>query len=330
MHPHSITHTIQSPVIDLCNICATENIVFPSLEAFEEGINLPLLYMIFYDYFFRSSVGDTAWKKSILETEDPTEPLAPEQGEAFAMLLLRNNYFAWLWEAKSQYKDLLVTEYDTRKEREQKFEDLGYHFLNCQIDLEADEDEDDITKIVLYGTKADTIARHDSLLGKYGRELKKIWQAASKNKKYKEFKKALGKATESDDDQNTSDVEEDEQEGEKENESTRQGEQHASVFMEQRTKKRKILKSFREYTNSNDEEGKFKGWSTRAGEDLSILTHKLMVVTSKEKVFRRAYRHIYKQKIVASSKKKKANKEPKPVNYQTKIWNLEVIESVEI
>jgi hypothetical protein len=247
------------------------------------------------------------------------------------MLLLRNNYFAWLWEAKLQYKDLLVTEYDSRKEREHKFEDLGYHFLNCQIDLEADEDEEDITKIVLLGTKADTITRHDFLLGKSRRELKKVWQAASKNKKYKEFKKALGKATESDDDpQNTSDAEEEEQEGEKENESTRPGEQHASVFMEQRTKKRKILKSFREYTNSTEEEGKFKGWSTRAGEDLSVLTEKLLTVSSKEKLFRRAYRHIYKQKIVASSKKKKANKEPKPVNYQTKIWNLEVIESVEI
>jgi len=308
--------------------------VFPSLEAFEEGINLPLLYMIFYDYFFRSSVGDTAWKKSILETEDPTEPLAPEQGEAFAMLLLRNNYFAWLWEAKSQYKDLLVTEYDTNKERQNKFEDLGFHFLNCQIDLDADEDEEDIAKIVLLATKADTITRYDCLLGKCRRNLKKVWQAASKNKKYKEFKKALGKASDSDDDQNTSDAEAEEeepgQEGEKENESTRQGEQHASVFMEQRTKKRKILKSFREYTNSNDEEGKFKGWSIRAGEDLSVLTDKLRTVSSKEKVFRRAYRHIYKQKLAASSKKKKGNKEPKPVNYQTKIWNLEVIDSVEI
>ena len=320
---------IKFPVLDLCNTCATENIVFPCLEAFEEGIKLPLLYMVFYDYFFRSSVGDAPWKKSILEAEDPTEPLAPEQGEAFAMLLLRNNYFAWLWEAKSQYKDLLVTEYDPRKLREQKFEDLGYYFLNCQIDLDADEDEEDMAKIVLLPSRGETIGLHDSLLGKSRRELKKVWQAASKNKKYKEFKKALGQASDNED-QNSEDEPEANQEGDKENESNQHGEQHASTFLQQRTKKRKILKSFREYTNANEVEGKFKGWSARAGEDLSILTDKLMVVTSKEKLFRRAYRHIYKQKIVASSKKKKANKEPKPVNYQTKIWNLEVIESVEI
>jgi len=305
--------------------------VFPSLEAFEEGIKLPLLYMVFYDYFFRSSVGDATWKKAIMESEDPTEPLAPEQGEAFAMLLLRNNYFAWLWEAKSQYKDLLVTEYDPKKEREQKFEDLGYYFLNCQIDLDADEDEEDMAKIVLLPGRSETIGIYDTLLGKSRRELKKIWLAASKNKKYKEFKKALGQASDTVD-QNS----EDEPEGdndevvEKENESNQQGEQHASGLMEQRTKKRKILKSFREYTNSNDAEGKFKGWSARAGEDLAALTHKLSTVTSKEKVFRRAYRHVNKQKIVASNKKKHANKEPKPVNYQSNIWNLEVIPSVEI
>jgi hypothetical protein len=284
--------------------------------------------MVFYDYFFRSSVGDATWKKAIMESEDPTEPLAPAQGEAFAMLLLRNNYFAWLWEAKSQYKDLLVTEYDTKKEREQKFEDLGYFFLNCQIDLDADEDEEDMTKIVLLPGRSETIGIYDTLLGKSRRELKKFWLAASKNKKYKEFKKALGQATDNEVDQNSEDEPEEEanqQEGEKENQ-----EQHASGLMEQRTKKRKILKSFREYTNSNDTEGKFKGWSARAGEDLAALTHKLSTVTPKEKVFRRAYRHVNKQKIVASNKKKHANKEPKPVNYQSNIWNLEVIPSVEI
>jgi hypothetical protein len=302
--------------------------VFPSLEAFEEGIKLPLLYMVFYDYFFRSSVGDATWKKAIMESEDPTEPLAPEQGEAFAMLLLRNNYFAWLWEAKSQYKDLLVTEYDPKKQREQKFEDLGYFFLNCQIDLDADEDEEDMAKIVLLPGRSETIGLYDTLLGKSRRDLKKVWLAASKNKKYKEFKKALGQASDNEVDQNSEDEpEEANQEGEKENE---EEQQHISGLMEQRTKKRKILKSFREYTNSNDAEGKFKGWSARAGEDLAALTQKLSSVTSKEKVFRRAYRHINKQKIVASSKKKHANKEPKPANYQSKIWNLEVIPSVEI
>ena len=312
---------------DLCNTCATENIVFPSLEAFEEGIKLPLTYMIFYNYFFRSSVGDTAWKKSILDAKDPTEPLAPAQGEAFAMLLLKNNYFAWLWEAKNQYKDLLVTEYDTKKQRESKLEDVGYVCLQCQLNLEADEDEEDINKIIVLASRGESIGLHDTLLGQSRRDLKKVWQAAAKNQKYREFKKAWGKASDEDDDLSSSNDEE--QQSDLPEQRTHQPEQ-SSGLIEQRTKKRKILKSFREYTNSNEDEGKFKGWSLRAGEELSRLTEKLSKVTSKEKLFRRAYRHTFKQKLVASGKKKKSNQEPKPANYQSKIWGLEIIEEVEI
>ena len=279
--------------------------------------------MIFYDYFFKASVGDTAWKKSIMECSDPTEPLAPPQSEAFAMLLLKNNYFAWLWEAKNQYKDLLVTEYDTKKKRAQKFEDLGHVYLKCQLNLEVDEDEDDMNKIVILPTRGETIGLYDTLLSHSRRDLQKVWKAAARNKKYKEFTKALGQLSDEDDDSSS---EEEQPEQAAEQIATDEPEQEASSLMEQRTKKRKILKSFQEYMNSNEEEGtRFKGWSSRAGEVLSKLTEKLNKVTYKEKAFRRAYRHTYKQKLVTSGKKKKSNPEPKPANYQSKIWCLEEI-----
>ena len=91
--------------------------VFPSLEAFEQGVNLPLIYVIFYDYFVKSSVGDSAWKEACLYAEDPTEAIALPHGESFALLLLKNNYFAWLWEAKTYLGDCLITNYDTAKDR---------------------------------------------------------------------------------------------------------------------------------------------------------------------------------------------------------------------
>jgi len=62
-------------------------------------------------------VGDSAWKQAIYNPKDPLEPMAPIQGEAFAMILLKNNYFAWLSEAKLRLKDQLVTEYNTKKEK---------------------------------------------------------------------------------------------------------------------------------------------------------------------------------------------------------------------
>ena len=45
-------------------------------------------------------------------------------------------------------------------------------------------------------------------------------------------------------------------------------EESTDVDVESRTKKRKRLKTFREYTNPKDAEGKFKGWSVRAANDM--------------------------------------------------------------
>ena len=75
---------------------------------------------MFYNWFLKSSVGDSAWKQAIYNPTNPLEPMAPIQGEAFAMILLKNNYFAWLSEAKLRLKELLVTEYDTKKEKHTK------------------------------------------------------------------------------------------------------------------------------------------------------------------------------------------------------------------
>ena len=293
---------------DLCKLCATENCVIPSLEAFEEGIDLPLVYMIFYEYFFKSSVGDSAWKKACLEAKDPTEPLAAAQEEAFAMILLRNNYFAWLWEAKMEFKDLLITEYDTKKEREFKYEDVGYSLLKQRIDLEVDVNEEDMDKI-LVKSSVPVNPLYARLQKDDGKKLKKVWDKAAENTKYKELKKAW--ALENEDREN--DVEE-------ENEQT----------VDVGTKKRKRLRSFREYTCANDEEGRFKGWSLRAAEDMATLIATLNSTAAKYKVFRRAYRATYRNKLTDSGKKKKAIQLPVPVNYSTNVWGLADIPEVEV
>ncbi len=84
-------------ILDLCNLCKKKKAILPSLEAFEARVDIPGIYFIFYDYFFKSSAGDARWKKACLEgTENMRQRLASEQSEAFAMLVLKNNYFAWL------------------------------------------------------------------------------------------------------------------------------------------------------------------------------------------------------------------------------------------
>ena len=56
------------------------------------------------------------------------------------MILLKNNYFAWLWENKLTYKDLLITDYDTDRERNGKV-NIGEAFLKLEINLDAPEEE---------------------------------------------------------------------------------------------------------------------------------------------------------------------------------------------
>jgi hypothetical protein len=119
-----------------------ENVVLLSLEAFELGIEIPSIYIVFHDFFLRSSVRDTAWKTAWMEASHLIEWLAPMQGEAFAMLLLKNNYFTWLWEAKLTYKDILVTNYDSDNDRKNK-EDIGDAYLKLEVNLESNEEEGD-------------------------------------------------------------------------------------------------------------------------------------------------------------------------------------------
>ena len=49
---------------ELCSCCADNEVVFPAMEAFEERLDNPTNYYIFYDYFLRASVGEKVWKQA--------------------------------------------------------------------------------------------------------------------------------------------------------------------------------------------------------------------------------------------------------------------------
>jgi hypothetical protein len=87
-------------------------------------------------------------------------------------------------------------------------------------------------------------------------------------------------------------------------------------------KKRKVLKAFREYTNPKDTEGKFKGWSTRAANDMRDAILKLKRVDNKDLLFRRVYRHIYKEEKGGAKKKKRVQEQECPDNYEEDMWGL--------
>ena len=283
------------------------------MEAFEEGIKLPAIYVLFHHYFVRSSVGDLVWKESCINTEDPTDPIAPPQGEAFAMLLLRNNYFAWLLEAKLSLPEgeSLVTDYDSNHERAKK-EEISEAVLKCQINLGAEE-EDDISEIMV--TKESDPAVYERLRKQNEDALKKVRQTGRSSDRYKKFKRSLDEEM----------VEQNRLAGAAQNE-----DEQELMLVESRSKKRKVLKAFREYTNPKDEEGKFKGWSTRAANDMKDLIMALNTVTLKQKLFWKFYRSFYIQRNKGVGKKKKAVEESGPSNYEVDVWGLAAITPIEL
>ena len=101
--------------------------------------------------------------------------------------------------------------------------------------------------------------------------------------------------------------------------------------MLQRIKKWRVLKSFREYTNPQNEEGRFKGWSHRATDDMARLSDILSeeMNSTKAKRFRAAYQLNYENKM-RSEKKKRVLQESVHENYQSTIWRLPEIDVGEV
>jgi len=84
-----------------------------AFECFEQRWRFPKAYHLFYEYFFKAAVGDTRWKQSLKENR----PFGNTNTEAFALMILKNNYHAWMVQASSEYnfEDQYGLEMEERK-----------------------------------------------------------------------------------------------------------------------------------------------------------------------------------------------------------------------
>jgi hypothetical protein len=93
----------------MCRLCVEHKCVLPSTESLKRGWKDPKAQCIFYMNFCTAVVGETRWKES-LSKEDGR--IGSNTMEAFALLVLENNYTAWLYEEKKTHQSNLLTEYD--------------------------------------------------------------------------------------------------------------------------------------------------------------------------------------------------------------------------
>jgi hypothetical protein len=84
--------------------------VLPSIESLGRRLKDPKAYFIFYMYFYTAAVGEVRWKEFLSKKEGR---IGSNTMEAFALLVLVNNYKAWLYEEKKRNQTSLWTEYDS-------------------------------------------------------------------------------------------------------------------------------------------------------------------------------------------------------------------------
>ena len=95
---------------DLCTLCVENECVLPSIESIGRRLKDPKTYCIFYMYFYPAALGEACWKECISQKG---ERIGSNTMEAFALLVLVNNYKAWLYEEKKTHQTSLLTEYDS-------------------------------------------------------------------------------------------------------------------------------------------------------------------------------------------------------------------------
>jgi hypothetical protein len=81
----------------------------PSMESLGRRWKDPKACCVFYMYFYTAAVGEVRWKECLLNEEGR---IGSNTMEAFALLVLVNNYKAWLYEEKKTHQTNLLTEYD--------------------------------------------------------------------------------------------------------------------------------------------------------------------------------------------------------------------------
>jgi hypothetical protein len=301
---------LPAPPSELVKLCSDENWVFPSMEMFEQRLELPGTYFFFYHYFYKATLGDVRWKKEVLSDLPVTERIGTAQEEAFALVQLKNNYYAWLHNAKKQFCPDVATALDEDEVRGlTRADSMEGMFKNQIIDL--DDESLEGSGYIRSVKPGDGNEEDDDGVQRLDRRYTAILGASvpETSQSFTAYKEALKQ------DHTLSSV----------------GVEEMTVDEAKRARKRRRVsaaKGLREYTERQGSEGKFKGWSPRAHSYMNNLV-KSMVKDSeadKYKRFHLVYRRL-NEEYFAENNKEGEKKEVNPELYEN-CWDLETMIAV--
>jgi hypothetical protein len=337
-----LTPPITPAATELCNFCVLNNAILPSLEAFEKRLEIPGIYFVFYDYFYKASAGDARWKEGCLEANSEFDRLGSRVGEAFAMLVLKNNYFAWLLEAKEKLGVKLVTDYDSDNQR-RGVKNIVDALLQMEFNVpdappctattaaagirgtdETQEVPAVLTSSNVLVVKSEDEAGYNILAKKTEAALKASRRSSANATRYSDIKKRAVELAKETAELASAEAGSGEDAAQTSKEARMEAFAEAKEAKGERMKKRrKLLKTFREYTvPKTTEEGKFKGWSKRASDEMTAISKKLAKEgeSSRSKMFNAAYRKVYGTRY---NEKRKADEiDHEPVDY-SELWDLD-------
>jgi hypothetical protein len=279
------------------------------MEAFEQRLKNPTCYWVFYDYFLRAAVGDEDWKANTglhkpgwtkkKTIQDPPRPstitsdntkkrMSTCLDEAFALLILKNNYFAWLMDRKDFYKDKLMTDYDTSNHLEDAVT-LPEHIMNREmfIDLrDVAEMEDEVveeshgerrkeeytyTVRKINEEEGDDLLQmkqYEEALSIYRLNVEQVRLKVKDSAEYKSLTEAIVRLNDEKDEGTTA---------------------------QRDKKKRKVLKEMKTFTGGKKgQERAFRGWSDRAFVQLLELKKQINAEKVMYERFERAYKALHK------------------------------------
>jgi hypothetical protein len=293
------------------------------------------VHYLFYHFFLKAAVGEQTWKQACMETKDNDgSPLGTRTDHAFTtMFTLTNNYFVWLAEAKIRMGIEIVTDYNTEKEKQDgEFVSVCDAVFGKQlIYMDAFDEKDLVVHKKALRDEEDDSTNEDTLVQDVDNNFddikdkikSKMKEAAKESKAsdppYKELKKQVEEAQ------------------------LLQG-RLLNIIVDANEIKQKEDKLRKErakrlcpYTGAAG--GSPVSRSTENGDNeqplnsrevLEKLMKEIKDREQREKLFRKAYRRIYRHRNARKRKSSGLNGKPTDLKYQTTVWDVEDVQRVTI